>query len=150
MRESVTLFKYSMKDIESRQDIDLLLQRFYEKVLVDDVIGYIFAIAELDLEHHLPIIGDFWDSMIFGEKDYQLRGRNPMQIHLDLNRKTELTAAHFERWLKIWSETVDELFTGERAELIKMRARGIGERMLNMIGGAPGNGTALNFISAEN
>lgn len=126
-----------MRDIESRQDIDLLLQRFYEKVLFDDVIGYIFVVAKLDLEHHLPIIGDFWDSMIFGKKDYQLRGRNPMQIHLDLHQKTGLTAAHFERWLNIWTETVDEFFTGERAELIKMRAQAIGERMLNMISDLP-------------
>lgn len=126
-----------MKDIENRRDIDKLLQRFYEKVLVDEIVGYIFSVAEIDLEHHLPIIGDFWDSILFGKKDYQQRGRNPMQIHLDLHQKTELNAEHFERWLKVWTETVDELFAGERAELIKMRAHAIGERMLNMIGGEP-------------
>jgi len=124
-----------MRDIENRQDIDILLQRFYDKVLVDDVIGYIFTIAKLDLEHHLPIIGDFWDSMLFGKKDYQQRGRNPMQVHLDLHQKTALTAEHFERWLKIWGETVDELFTGEQADLIKMRAQTIGDRMLQMTRG---------------
>jgi hemoglobin len=124
-----------MKDIENRQDIDTLLQHFYDKALTDEVIGYIFTAAKLDLEHHLPIIGDFWDSMIFGKKDYQLRGRNPMQIHLDLHQKTALTAEHFDRWLKLWAATVDELFTGERADLIKMRAQGIAGRMLNMIGG---------------
>ena len=126
-----------MRDIENRADIDTLLIRFYDKVLLDDVIGYIFAIAELDLEHHLPIIGDFWDAMLFGTKEYQQRGRNPMQIHLDLHQKTELTAEHFDRWLTVWSEAVDELFIGERADMIKMRARSIGERMLNMINGAP-------------
>jgi hemoglobin len=125
-----------MRDIENRQDIDTLLRLFYAKALADDVIGYIFTIAELDLEHHLPIIGDFWDSLLFGKKDYQQRGRNPMQIYIDLHRKTELNAEHFERWLKLWTGSVDELFAGERAEMIKMRAHSIGERMLNMIGGS--------------
>jgi hemoglobin len=122
-----------MHDIENRQDIDTLLKAFYAKALTDGVIGYIFTIAKLDLEHHLPIITDFWDSMLFGKKDYQLRGRNPMQVHVDLHQKTELTAEHFERWLKLWAETVDELFTGERANMIKIRARAIGGRMLNII-----------------
>ncbi|HSS95793.1 MAG TPA: group III truncated hemoglobin [Terriglobales bacterium] len=126
-----------MKDIAGREDIGRLLQRFYEKALADEVIGYIFVIAELDLEHHLPIIGDFWDSMLFGKKDYQQRGRNPVQIHLDLHQKTALKAEHFARWLKVWTETVDELFAGEHAELIKMRAHSIGERMLNTISCVP-------------
>jgi hemoglobin len=124
-----------MRDIENRLDIDALLQHFYSRALTDDLIGYIFTIAKLDMEHHLPIIGDFWDSMLFGKKDYQLRGRNPMQVHIDLNQKTELNTEHFERWLKLWTETVDELFIGERADMIKMRARAIGDRMLDTLSG---------------
>ncbi|MBK8305279.1 MAG: group III truncated hemoglobin [Chloracidobacterium sp.] len=47
-------------DIENRADIDLLMQNFYQRALADDVIGYIFTdVAHLDLESHLPIIGDF-------------------------------------------------------------------------------------------
>lgn len=127
-----------MRDIENRQDIDALLRVFYDKALTDDTIGFIFTdIAKLDMEHHLPIIGDFWDAILFGKKEYQQRERNPMQIHLQLNEKSALTSAHFQRWLKLWNETVDELFAGERAEMIKMRAHGIGRRMQNMIDGVP-------------
>lgn len=127
-----------MQDIKSRADIDALLRAFYAKALHDKTIGYIFTdVAKLDLEHHLPIIGDFWDSILFGKKDYQQRERNPMQIHLQLNEKSALTSAHFQRWLKLFNETVDEMFTGERAEMIKMRAHGIGRRMQNMINGVP-------------
>jgi hypothetical protein len=49
------------KDLETRAYIDVLLNRFYARTLRDETIGYIFEIARLDLEHHLPVIGDFWE-----------------------------------------------------------------------------------------
>ena len=54
------------QDIENRKDIDLLMVRFYERAMSDDQIGYIFTdVAKLDLDHHLPIIGDFWETLLF-------------------------------------------------------------------------------------
>src|SRR5688572_30491287 len=90
---------------------------FYERALGDTVIGYIFTdVARLDLEHHLPIIGDFWESLLFGTPAYQKHGRNPLLVHKDLHMKSELTREHFERWLEIFTATVDDLFSGERAD----------------------------------
>ncbi len=124
-----------MKDIETRADIDRLMHVFYERVLVDDVIGYIFTdVAKLDLEHHLPIIGDFWESLLFGTPAYAVHGRNPMLVHKELHAKSELTYEHFERWLKIFNPTVDDFFAGERAEHLKTRAGAIAGRMLEFLG----------------
>jgi hemoglobin len=36
--------------------------------------------------------------------------------------KVRLRAGHFERWLALWRQTVDELFAGERAEEAKAHA----------------------------
>jgi hemoglobin len=59
------------KYIVSRADIDRLMNHFYSKATKDDVIGYIFTdIAKLDLEHHLPIIGDFWETLLFRTGNY--------------------------------------------------------------------------------
>ena len=122
-------------DLENRGDIDLLMRVFYERAIADDVIGYIFTeVARLDLEHHLPIIGDFWESMLFGTAVYAKHGRNPMIVHKELDAKSALTHEHFERWLEIFTATVDDLFTGERAQLLKMRARAIAARMLESLG----------------
>ncbi|RMG03673.1 MAG: group III truncated hemoglobin [Acidobacteria bacterium] len=119
-----------MKDILSRADIDTLMQNFYQKVMKDPLIGYIFTdVAKLNLEKHLPIIGDFWDSVLFNSGKYQKHQRNPMLVHLELNRKTQLKPEHFDRWLVIFNETIDELFSGANAELIKSRAAMIAERM---------------------
>jgi hemoglobin len=124
-----------MNDIESRTDIDKLMHLFYERALVDDTIGYIFTdVARLDLEHHLPIIGDFWESLLFGTGVYAKHGRNPLIVHGELHLKEPLTREHFERWLEIFTETVDELFEGERADHIKLRARAIATRMLDFVG----------------
>ena len=123
-----------LKDVESRADIDRLMGVFYERALGDPVIGYIFTdVAKLDLEHHLPIIGDFWESLLFGTPTYQKHGRNPMLVHKDLHEKSELVLEHFERWLEIFTKTVDDLFDGENAEHLKMRAGAIAERFVQFL-----------------
>lgn len=49
------------KDIENRNDVQLLIDSFYEKVKADKVIGYIFNdIAKVDWGKHLPVMYDFW------------------------------------------------------------------------------------------
>jgi len=122
-------------DIENRADIDLLMVRFYELAIADPKIGYIFTdVAKLDLEHHLPIIGDFWETLLFRTGDYPRHGRNPLMVHGDLNEKTPLKAEHFGRWLEIFTATVDELFAGDMADFIKIRAEAIANRMLEFVG----------------
>jgi hemoglobin len=124
-----------MADIETRADIDELMHAFYARALADDVIGYIFTdVAKLDLEHHLPIIGDFWESLLFGTPAYSKHGRNPLLVHRDLHEKSSLTAEHFRRWLEIFIATVDEMFDGERAEYLKQRAAAIAVRMQEFLG----------------
>jgi len=124
-----------LKDVESRADIDRLMEAFYKRVLGDPVIGYIFTeVAKLDLEHHLPIIGDFWESLLFGTPVYQKHGRNPMFVHKELHLKSPLTRDHFEQWLEIFAATVDDLFAGENAEHLKVRAGAIATRMLDFLG----------------
>lgn len=123
-----------MNDIETRTDIDLIMRVFYERALADEVIGYIFTdVAKLDLEHHLPIIGDFWESMLFQTGKYATHGRNPLEVHKALHLRSKLKPEHFERWLKIFTRSVNEEFAGERAELLKMRANAIAIRMQEFI-----------------
>lgn len=75
-------------DIQDRDDIDRLMRRFYSRVLADEIIGYIFTdVAKLDLEHHLPLIGDFWESIVFQNPVYAQHGRNRLEVHGRLNAK---------------------------------------------------------------
>jgi hemoglobin len=114
----------ALRDIESRADCDLLVRAFYERALVDPLIGFIFTdVAKLDLEAHLPKIASFWETVLLGAQTY--RG-GAFAVHAELNAKVELREAHFQRWLQLWSTTVDAVFAGERAELAKAHAVRVG------------------------
>ena len=115
------------KDIERREDLELLLENFYEKVFKDDLISHFFIeVVPLNLEEHLPVITDFWESVLLGGKDYR---RNVMQLHLDISAKSKIEKEHLDRWVKIFTETVDELFEGPKATLAKQRAASIATMM---------------------
>ncbi len=116
---------------------------FYSRAFEDDVLGYLFKdVAKLDLDHHLPIIGDFWESLLLGNPVYQRHGRNPLQVHVDLDAKSPLEAHHFRRWLEIFHSVTDEMFHGERAEFAKQRAVAIANRFMNFLAGVPALHTA--------
>ena len=109
-----------MTDIESREDIETLIQSFYSKAMKDKVISHFFTeIVQLELDEHLPKMYDFWEMMLFDSASYK---GNPMQTHLDLNKKSPLKKVHFEAWIRIFNETVDDLFGGPNAENAKTRA----------------------------
>ena len=107
-------------DIQTRADVELLVNRFYEKVKADATIGYIFIdLVDVNWETHLPIMYDFWESVIFFTGAYN---GNPMITHRKLHQIAHLTAEHFKVWLILFTSTVDEMFTGDKAELAKQRA----------------------------
>jgi hemoglobin len=111
------------KDIENRDDLLLLVTRFYEKLLGDDSISYIFTeVAKIDLAHHLPVLVDFWDSILFQSDTYH---KNAMQLHLHLHQQTPLQKHHFQTWVNYFKESVDEYFEGEKAFIAKERATSI-------------------------
>ena len=124
------------RDIENRADIDHLMREFYAAAMADETIGYLFTeVAELDLDEHLPVIGDFWETILFQTGAYSKYGRTPLMVHGDLNSKSPLLFHHFERWLEIFAETVDSNFAGERAAFAKMRATAIANRMFHYVSG---------------
>ena len=111
------------KNIESTKDIELLVDAFYSKIRKDELIGYIFTdIANVNWEKHLPVMCKFFENMLFYTGSYT---GNPMELHKHINRLFPLTEAHFERWILLFTETVDKLFEGEKASLAKQRAKSI-------------------------
>jgi hemoglobin len=111
------------KDIQDRNDIEIMVNLFYEKVKQDDLIGYIFNdLVKVDWNKHLPVMYEFWEGVIFFTGGYT---GNPMITHRKLNHVVNLTPDHFKRWLKLFLATVDENFEGDKAELAKQRAQSI-------------------------
>jgi hemoglobin len=107
-------------DIETRADCEALVRAFYGRAMTDETIGFIFTdVARLDLEAHVPEITSFWETVVLGTKTY---GSSAFRPHAELHGRVELRLAHFERWLQLWFGTVDELYTGERANQAKVHA----------------------------
>lgn len=110
-------------DIRNREDIRLLMERFYDKLLADESISYLFTdVAKINLDEHFPVLVDFWDSILFQADTYH---KNAMKPHLDLHQQSPLEAHHFKTWLGYFIATVNELFEGEKAELARQRATSI-------------------------
>ncbi len=108
------------KDIETRSDIELLVNVFYEKIKVDKQLGYIFQeIAKVNWETHLQKMYNFWENIILFTGNYD---GNPMNLHQHLHHITPLNAAHFNKWNQLFICTADELFEGKKASLAKQRA----------------------------
>lgn len=109
------------KDIEDRDDVILLVNKFYQRVRQDELIGPIFneKIGKHWAEH-LQKLYDFWESRLFDKDVYQGR---PLLAHKPL----PIDAQHFDRWLKLWHETLDDYFVGDRANEAKNRANSISQ-----------------------
>jgi hemoglobin len=123
----------ALRDIETRADCERLVRAFYGKALTDPIIGFIFVdIAKLDLEKHIPVIASFWETVLLGARTYSGGAFRP---HAELNAKVELQSGHFERWLVLWRATVDELFTGQRAEEAKAHALRVASAFYNRLQG---------------
>lgn len=107
-------------DIQSVNDIKKLVDTFYDKVKSDNCIGFFFSdVIKVNWDKHLPIMYDFWENILFHKGNYT---GNPIQKHLDLHQKISIKNEHFQHWVKLFWSTVDELFEGNNAELIKQRA----------------------------
>ena len=110
-------------DISSRKDIEELIVQFYEKVKPNPAIGFIFTeVVHIDWEHHIPVIVDFWETILLDNPVYN---KNAMEVHYELHKKIPLKKIHFENWLSLFTNTVDELFEGKTATLAKTRAKSI-------------------------
>ena len=112
-----------MNDIQNQDDLYLLVDEFYKRLLSDAAISYIFTdVVKINIEAHLPILVTFWSQALLGTGGYT---RNLTQIHLDINQKEYLSPELFQIWLGHFNATVDEHFVGENAEKIKTNALSI-------------------------
>ncbi len=121
------------RELNSPEAVADLVDVFYAKVIADAVLGPVFK--DIDLRQHKPKVRAYWRKMLLGERDgYR---RNMIAQHKALHARHPLQRRHFQRWLALFLETVDERFRGCTA----MRARRLAsttathlETLLNRVG----------------
>ena len=128
-------------DITTLEDIKLLVDSFYSKVQNDDFIGPIFneKIGDRWPEHLEKMYG-FWQTILLEVHSYS-GSPFPPHKHLPVNKE------HFDRWMEIFTVTVDSLFIGATADEAKMRAKNMAEMFnykINYFRDADQKGDLLN------
>jgi len=114
-------------DLADRADVEALLRRFYGQVLVDEILAEPFAEIRLTgLESHLPVMCDFWQTVLFRAGLY---GGSALRAHQRVHDRHALSAGHFLRWLTLWNSTVDQMYQGPVAEHAKIQAARIARAM---------------------
>jgi hemoglobin len=114
------------QDILNREDVALLVTKFYDKIKVDAILGPIFNGMISDWDSHLDHLTTFWESALFMTKKLPKRYfGNPIEAHIkvDAFANHTLNEQHFGIWLNYWVQTIDDLFNGEVADNAKRRAR---------------------------
>lgn len=113
-----------------------LVDRFYDQVRADPLLGPVFAEKIHDWEPHLAQMKLFWGSVALATGGYNGR---PMPKHMRL----PVDAEHFDRWLMLFEETARELLPPTGAEHVIVRARRIAESL--ELGVANHNGVMLGL-----
>jgi hemoglobin len=107
-------------DLADRTDVELLLRRFYGRVLVDDLLAEPFTdVRVAGLDAHIPTMCDFWETVLFRAGRY--RG-SALDAHRHVHDRVPLSGRHFVGWLTTWTNTVDEMYRGPIAEHAKIQA----------------------------
>ncbi len=120
------------RDITKPKDIHRIVDGFFKKVLKDNLLAPYFADkTQEEWDAFLPLMYSFWENVLFYSGGYT---GNPMQRHKEMNDMMSFTQEHFARWLNLMSEVVDKWYTGEKAEMMKERARSIATIMQVKIG----------------
>ena len=105
--------------LSTLSDVQRMVRSFYSRVQKDALLGPIFEEKLAGKwEDHLPKMDSFWESMLFGTGTY--KGR-PFDAHLNL----PVTSAHFQRWVSLFTKTIEENFTGDKAKEAIARAKQI-------------------------
>jgi hemoglobin len=104
------------QDILNLEDIQLLVNTFYAKVRADQTLANIFNDRiENRWPEHLEKMYRFWQTILLGEHTYF---GAPFPPHSNL----PVENLHFQRWLELFHEAVDELFAGQKAQEAKWRS----------------------------
>ena len=110
------------KDIQTIEDIKMLVDTFYDRIRDNELLGNIFNhIIQDRWPEHLEKMYRFWQTVLFDEHTY-FGSPFPPHMHMPVEK------LHFDTWIALFSKTVDELFEGEKAE----RAKWQGGRMAEM------------------
>ncbi len=102
-----------LPDLDNPPAIAAMVEAFYARLLQDRRLAPIFLdVAAIDLQRHLPLIKSYWEKLLLGDRSYQ---RHTMDIHRAIDSRRKLQAEDFDRWLALFTATVEHNYAGPGA-----------------------------------
>lgn len=119
-------------DIATRDDVENLVRSFYRYAAMDELLGPIFRAADVNWPQHISTLTEFWSWQLLGQPGYE---GSPLRAHEPAHTVTPFADEHFERWIDLFTTTIDEYFVGDTAELAKVRGRKMARAMRRLLNG---------------
>lgn len=118
-------------DILTKEDIDTLVFHFYEKVKVDDSIGFFFSeVIKINWNNHSSKMSDFLENVLFYTGEYN---GDPLNSHKEFHKRFPTNINHFNRWKVLFNQTMDEHFKGANTEKLRSHVMSIADIMVQNI-----------------
>ncbi len=121
-------------------EIASMVERFYAKVRLDPEIGPVFNDAVRNWDAHLALLKDFWSTVLLTTGRYK---GNPLLAHFPL----PIEERYFARWLKLFTETANEVMTVSQAAIVTRKADLIAMNMKRVLASRKDWPAPLNRIS---
>lgn len=112
-----------------------MVRRFYADVAQDDILGPVFnGVAKVDWSEHVPLVATFWNRALLGIRGYT---GNPFQQHAKIHYQHAFTPAHFQRWLALFTDTVELGWAGPNADRAIALAHNVARVHSKQLAGEP-------------
>lgn len=103
-------------EILELEQVKLLVDSFYSKIRKDDLLKDIFdEVIQDRWPEHLEKMYCFWQTVLLGERTYSGKPFVP-HMHLPVDMQ------HFDRWLDLFDQTLEEHFHGQNVEAARWQA----------------------------
>ena len=117
----------------TRENIRTMVDRFYSKILKDELLADFFIeklgdeMISDEWQKHLNLLTDFWASILLDDNVYSGK---PVKPHMHMKG---LKRESFERWLKLFFETVDKLYAKDAADTFKTHSQTIANNFMKLL-----------------
>lgn len=118
----------------TKENIETLVTLFYHRAMKDVQIGHYFVlelgddITSEDWISHIDILVDFWATLFLDETLYYSDPYGPHFTIIGLQRED------FRRWIELFSQTADQVYTVEIADLFKEKGISYSKDFIQRLG----------------
>lgn len=119
------------KDIETLEEIELFVKQFYKTLCELPEMDHLYnKVIQINWEHHIPIMVNFWGSLILREGKYK---GDILAHHQKVMKVIPLTRELFRTWEECFIEVLDSLYEGQNCNKTKKRVVAMSKSLIQKL-----------------